>query len=166
MDELFTCPVLYHDKTIDRKNLCSQKIPIALVIKADKLAPFALSLTEPENKLTIEQAETFSENFFTEGTKAGDWEMMENYQIQAIAASARDIQGTLIALDGQAQKLRWGFYYLSARHEKDLRYIDTVGIPCGKIFSLYSEGADFVRLTIKNFEKWICDNEKNPPYSW
>lgn len=165
MDELFACPVLYHDKTIDRKNWCHQKIPIALVVKVDKLAPFALSLIEPDGKMTIEQAERYAQNYQTAGTHIGDWEMLENYQIQALAAMARDVQGTLIALGDFAKKLNWGFYYLSARHEKGLRYIDTVGIPCGKIFLLYSEGTDFVRVTIKNFEQWICDN-KNPPYRW
>lgn len=72
-------------------------------------------------------------------------------QIQAVARNARAVQGTLLALENLAAKIDWGRYYLAARKSYDQYYLETVGIPCGKIFSIHNRGVDLVRLTIGKF---------------
>ena len=67
------------------------------------------------------------------------------------ARNARAVQGTLLALENLATKIDWGRYYLAARKSYDQYYLETVGIPCGKIFSIHNRGVDLVRLTIGKF---------------
>ena len=143
MTKTFDCPLLYEDNTVSRINLAEEKSPIAVIVETPELPPFPFSLFQSEEALNIDRAEAYA--------AAGDWQMLSAEQIQAVARNARAVQGTLLALENLAAKIDWGRYYLAARKSYDQYYLETVGIPCGKIFSIHNRGVDLVRLTIGKF---------------
>ena len=143
MTKTFDCPLLYEDNTVSRINLAEEKSPIAVIVETPELPPFPFSLFQSEEALNIDRAEAYA--------RPGDWQMLSAEQIQAVARNARAVQGTLLALENLAAKIDWGRYYLAARKSYDQYYLETVGIPCGKIFSIHNRGVDLVRLTIGKF---------------
>ena len=151
MTKTFDCPLLYEDNIVSRINLTEEKSPIAVIVETPELPPFPFSLFQSEEALNIDRAEAYAAAYQTKGTRPGDWQMLSAEQIQAVARNARAVQGTLLALESLAAKIDWGRYYLAARKSYDQYYLETVGIPCGKIFSIHNRGVDLVRLTIGKF---------------